>query len=202
MHRGAPSSWRWKRDISEHEHVVVEFLRDENDHMPAGGVFSVGGEKISALAIRHAGIVHDWYAEKDVTSELLDAAGVATERVRFADRVSFIVLKALAFDQRHENKDAGDLVHVLRYGGDLGETAELFRKRLAEGLHDAAIHEAIAALETRFCGNAEVEGHLRDGPIAAGRFLHGTGAESQDARVLEQRNASGFVDEFIRRFRG
>lgn len=198
---GIPTGWRWQRKIGDNEFIVVDFLRDEDDEMPAGSVFAVDGEKISALAIKHAGIVHDWYAEKDITAELLDEAGMATERVRFADRVSFIILKAIAFDQRHENKDAGDLLHVLRYAGDIAETAEHFRQRFAMGKHNDAINHAIAALEVRFCGNAEVEGYRRDGPIACGRFIHGPEPAAEEARVLEQRNASALVTEFIRRFR-
>jgi hypothetical protein len=133
---GRASSWRWERQIGEHQRVIVEFLRDETEEMPAGKAFTVEGEKISALAIRHAGIVHAWYGERDVTAELLDRRGVAAERVRFADAVSFIVLKALAFTQRAENKDAGDLMHVMRYyAPGLEELANAFRIRLAAGDH-------------------------------------------------------------------
>jgi len=150
---GKASSWRWERRITEHQVVIVKFLRDETEEMPAGKAFSLEGEKISALAIRHAGIVHGWYSERDVTAELLDGRGTATERVRFADAVSFIILKALAFTQRAENKDAGDLVHVMRYyGPGLEALADEFRSRLATGIHAKAIEEALAALEQRFCG--------------------------------------------------
>lgn len=198
---GTPISWRWQRKVDDREFVVVDFLRDEDDAMPAGKVFAVDGEKISALSVKHAGIVHEWYAERDVTAELLDGGGKATERVRFADRVSFIVLKAIAFDQRHENKDAGDLLHVLRYAGDLEETVGHFRERIAAGKHVAAIDDALTALERRFCGNSEVEGYLRDGPVACGRFLFGTESGAVDDRALEQRLSSGLVTEFIRRVR-
>ncbi len=198
---GVPTSWRWRRKTGDNSYVVVDFLRDAGDDFP-GGVTEVEGEKISALAVPHAGIVHDWYEERDVTADLLDGAGVATERVRFADRVSFIILKALAFDQRHENKDAGDLIHVLQYAGDIEETAQQFRARLASKQHDEAIHKAVAALETRFCGTADVEGHLRDGPISYARFRHGPDPQLEDARVLAQRTASALVTEFIRQFRG
>ncbi len=194
---GRPTSWRWCRQISENRYVVVDFLRDAEDEMPGGGVFTIDGEKISALAVPYAGIVHDCYEERDITAELLDGAGTVTERVRYADRVGFIVLKAIAFDQRHENKDAGDLIHVLRYAGELEETAEQFRKRLAETKHDKAIEAALAALQVRFCGNNEVEAHLRDGPVAYARFMHGLLPAQEEARVLAQRTAGGLVMEFL-----
>jgi hypothetical protein len=161
----------------------------------------VEGEKISALAIRHAGIVHAWYRERDVTAELLDGRGVCTERVRFADAVSFIVLKALAFTQRAENKDAGDLVHVMRYyGPGLEALAADFKEKLAAGVHADAILEALDALEQRFCGNEQVEGYRRDGPVAAAMFLYGATAD-EDERILEQRNASELVTQFLRQVR-
>lgn len=107
---GKASSWRWQRQVSEREYVLVEFLRDASEE-PGGKVSAVDGEGISALAIKHAGIVHGWFAEKEITAELLDGGGKATETVRFADVTAFLVLKSLAFDDRAENKDAADLVH-------------------------------------------------------------------------------------------
>lgn len=198
---GKPSNWRWERKIGEHKFVVVEFLRDETEEMPAGGVFTVEDEKISALAIRHAGIVHDWFSEREVTAELLDDAGTATETVRFADAVSYIILKALAFDQRAENKDAGDLIHVMRYAAPTDVLAAQFRDRLKDGKHVDAIQEALAALNRRFCGDENVEGFKRDGPVAFARFLHGPDVPEED-RILEQRNVSAIVTEFLKLVKG
>jgi hypothetical protein len=196
--KGQASSWRWQRQVKEHEFVVVEFLRDANEELPAGSVSTVEDEKISALAIRHAGIVHEWFSEREITAELLDGGGVATETVRLADVVGFIVLKSIAYDERHENKDAADLVHVMRYAGDLEWVAARFAERIEVGQHVDAIEEALAALHRRFCDGEGVEGHLRDGPVSCGMFAHGPGAEKEDDRVLEQRNVSGLVTEFLR----
>jgi hypothetical protein len=46
--------------------------------------------------------------------------------VLHADLTAFITLKASAIEQRTENKDPADLVHVLTYanGGDLGRSAD------------------------------------------------------------------------------
>lgn len=196
--KGQASSWRWQRQVEEHEFVVVEFLRDANEAMPAGSVSTVEDERISALAIRHAGIVHRWFSECEITAELLDGGGIATETVRFADVVGFIVLKAIAYDERHENKDAADLVHVMRYAGDIGWVAAQFAERIAVGQHVDAIEEALAALKRRFCDGEGVEGHLRDGPVSCGMFAHGPDANKDDDRALEQRNVSGLVTEFLR----
>jgi len=196
--RGQASSWRWQRQGEEHEFVVVEFLRDAGDTLPPGSVSTVEDERVSALAIRHVGIVHDWFAERAVTAELLDGGGITTETVRFADAVSFIVLKAIAYDERHENKDAADLIHVMRYAGELNATAKLFADRLSGGKHVDAISEALGVLERRFCDGQDVEGYLRDGPVSCGTFAHGPEVAMADDRIREQRNVSGLVTEFLR----
>lgn len=115
---------------------------------------------------------------------------------------AFLVLKALAFDDRAENKDAADLVHVMRYAGDLEWVAEQFRLRRGEGKHAKAVDSALDALRLRFCGAAGVEGHLRDGPVACARFMHGSDEDLSEMRILEQRRISGMVAEFLRLVEG
>ncbi len=195
---GKVSSWRWQRQVSEHEYVLVEFLRDADEKLPSGKVAAVDGEDISALAIKHAGIVHRWFAEKEITAELLDGGGKATETVRFADVTAFLVLKALAFDDRAENKDAADLVHVMRYAGTPEWVAQQFIDKRKAGEHLAAIDRALDALRRRFCDGEGVDGYERDGPVACANFLHGADADVRERRVLEQRNVSGMVTEFLR----
>lgn len=195
---GKASNWRWQRQVSEHEYVLIEFLRDADEELPGGKVAAVDGEGISALAIKHAGIVHGWFAEKEITAELLGGGGKATENVRFADVTAFLVLKALAFDERAENKDAADLVHVMRYAGTLEWIAQQVIDRRGAGQHVDAIDSALIALRRRFCDGDGVEGYERDGPVACARFLHGTAADLGEQRALEQRNVAGMVTEFLR----
>lgn len=76
-----------------------------------------------------------------------------------------------------------------------------FAGRLASGVHRDALNEAVEALEQRFCGNDHVEGFRRDGAVAAAMFLHGSDA-GEEERILEQRNASALVSEFLRLVRG
>ena len=197
----APSSWQWERKISEHESVVVDFLIDAADKTQEGKPVSIEGEKVSALGIRHAGVVHNWFREKRVTAELLDGAGTSTEVVRHADVTAYIILKASAFDQRGENKDAGDLVHVMRYAGTPAQIAEEIVARYQTGKHTQAIMDTLAVLETRFCDGDGVEGHLRNGPIAAARFQLGLDQDDEEARVLEQRGVAGLVTEIVARIR-
>lgn len=163
--------------------------------MPAGKAFIVEGEKISALAIKHAGIVHAWYSKRDVTAQLLDGRGVATERVRFADAVSFIILKALAFTQRAENKDAGDLIHVLRYyGPGLEALAADFReagRRRAQRCNQRGGGRLGAALQRqRPCRGLQTRrpGRRRHVPARARRRRGGT-----DVRTTERKRTGDGV---------
>jgi len=195
---GKASSWRWQRQVSEHEYVLIEFLRDAGENLPGGKVAAVDGEDISALAIKHAGIVHGWFAEKEITVELLDGGGKATETVRFADVTAFLVLKALAFDDRAENKDAADLIHVMRYAGTPEWVAQQFIDKRNTGQHLEAIDGALDALRRRFCDGEGIEGYERDGPVACATFMHGADAEVMERRVLEQRDVSSLVMEFLR----
>lgn len=193
----APSSWQWEHKISAHESVVVEFLHDAADRSQEGRLMSIEEEKVSALGIRHAGVVHDWYREKKVTAELFDGGGTSTELVRYADLTSFLILKAIAFDQRAENKDAGDLMHVMRYAGTSEEVGAEIVARYRSGAHNQAILDALEILQNRFCDGDGIEGYLRNGPVAAARFKLGLDEEDDDERIREQLDVAGLVMEII-----
>jgi hypothetical protein len=193
----APSSWQWEYKIAEHERVVVEFLHNAADRSQEGRLTSIDDEKVSALGIRHAGVVHNWYREKNVTAELFNGGGWTTELVRYADVTSFVILKAIAFDQRAENKDAGDLVHVMRYAGTPEQIGEEIMDRYRSGEHQNAILEALYALQNCFCDGEGVEGYKRNGPIAAARFMLGLDFDDEDERIREQLNVAGLVTEIV-----
>ena len=197
---GNPSSWRWQFKAAEHAHVLVEFLRDTADEEPGGTVTSVEDERISALAIRHSGVVENWYEEREVTAELLDGKGKVTETVRYADAVAFIIMKSIAFADRAEGKDAADLIHVMRYAGGPKRLAARFAERYAMGHHQNAIVECQEVLRRCFCDGDGVEGHERDGPVKAAIFKFGEspGLELQDAVMRERRDVSGIVTAFLK----
>jgi hypothetical protein len=196
---GKAHNWRWVRMVSEHEHVMIEFLRDSAEELKGGTLAAVEGEGISALAIDHLGIVQDWYLEKEINADLLDDKGIATETVRFADVPAFIALKAFAFDDRAENKDAADLVHVMRYAGPIEQVAKQFVDRYREGKHIDVLDKTTHVLHRRFCDGKGVEGYLRDGPVACARFMYAPNDQDfEDTRIREQRDVSAMVTEFLR----
>lgn len=190
---GVPSSWRWRRKVDEHLEVVVELLRDAGEH-PPGRAVSINGEEVSAMCIKHAGITADWFCEKTVTAHLLDGQGVSTEQIRFADVPAFVILKALAMDQRQEPKDAADLIHVIRYAGSLEEVAELFAVRIRSGQHEDAVRDGLRALKLRFCDDEHAQGYEKVGPVAYAQFL---GAEDGDEQVRLQLDASHLVEGLL-----
>ena len=194
---GAPVSWRWQRTVGEHRHVVVEFLQDPLDERVDQRVGTVPAEGISAVRIPHCGVVHQWYREIEITAELFDGGGKATEVVRHADLVAFILLKALACGQRNEPKDVGDLLHVLRYAGPLEETATVFAQRMATGLHADAFRQTLSTLRRRFCDGQGVAGHERDGPAQYARFLYGDAPDFEQERARERFFAAGAVTRFL-----
>lgn len=192
---GNVSSWQWERRVTEHLSVVTEFLHDAGDNQ-AGQVMPIDGERVSALSVQFAGIVHDWFDEREICAELLDDSGLATDTIRFADVPAFVILKALALADRHENKDAADLVHVLRYAGTIDEVAEQFVQRERSGTHPGAIEAGLGALRRCFCDDERGEGYRKVGAVGYGLF-HDPGDE--DARVRLQWYASGLIQSLMDR---
>ena len=158
---------------------------------------AVDDEEVSACIIDHCGIVHDWYLEKKVTAGLFGGKGKSTEIVRYADLPSFVILKALAIWERKENKDVGDLLHVLKFAGTLRQSAELFHAQRATGRHPEVFAKVIDILRMRFCAGDGVEGFERDGPIAYANFLYADTPEFEEPRIAARRFASGAVTEFL-----
>jgi hypothetical protein len=90
--------------------MVLELLADAPD-IAGGKVQPLPTEgTISALNIPHSSIVFDLHQVTEIQAELLGGNGVATEKIKHANLVSFTCLKSFAFDQRFERKDAHDLV--------------------------------------------------------------------------------------------
>ncbi len=92
--------------------VIVDLLCSGD--VPDGGQPApVPREKrLSALRIPGAHLVVRDQFNLQISGPLLDDRGDATETVHVAGVVPFIVLKALAYDERFEEKDAYDLLDV------------------------------------------------------------------------------------------
>jgi hypothetical protein len=203
--KGHKVSWRWQTKVDGGATLILEFLADAPKLAGSKVTELPTDSQVTAMNIPHASIVFDLHDAKEITAELLNGGGRATEIVRHADIVSFSCLKAFAYDQRHERKDAHDLVYCLEhYAGGLGAVHAEFKAAL-EGKHEPVIREALARLAARFCDANPDEAYLRDGPVAVARFEDDAEVdedeELRNRRVLRQRRAADLMCDFLAPFR-
>lgn len=194
-------SWRWQTHTEHGALMVLELLADAPD-IAGGKVQPLPTEgTISALNIPHSSIVFDLHQVTEIQAELLGGNGIATEKIKHANLVSFTCLKAFAFDQRFERKDAHDLIYCIEHApGGIEVAAEAFRIEL-QGKHGAVIAESLAILRSRFAQDANTEGYRKDGPVAVAKFELGESddADLREARSLRQREVSDLIDQLFAR---
>jgi hypothetical protein len=196
---GKKLSWRWQTRTEHGALMVLELLADAPDigggkvqPLPTGGA-------ISALNIPHSSIVFDLYQVTEIQAELLGGNGVATEKIKHANLVSFTCLKAFAFDQRFERKDAHDLIYCIEHASEgMDAVAESFRKEFG-GKHGKVIEASLAILRGRFAGDEKTDGYRKDGPVSVAKFELGEGdePEQREARALRQRQASDVIEQLL-----
>lgn len=197
---GRTQHHRWVKPIREGVTIVLDLLCDVPD-TEGSRVVNLSGDArgLSAIEIPGAHFVFGDYIEVPITAELLDERGVATEVVRVAGIAPFVMLKALAYDDRAEEKDAYDLVYTIANYEDGPEAvADIFADRANRAGDDRALFDrAVAALRNRFATDEKTEGHRKDGPTSYARFLTDPARTDQDA--LNRRNASAVIEAFLAR---
>jgi len=187
-------SYQWARDV-DGVPVLVEFLC-ETEEVEAGVIFRPKGEsvgsRLGAFNVRGAHLVRDDYIECLIEGERLDGGGQSRVTVRVANVLPYTVLKIFAFQQRHDNKDAYDLVFtLLNYAG--GPRAAGRAAAASQVAGREQVMEALELLEERF----QEAGH--DGPSAYALFLADPDDEDERARLRQEAVAS--MREFFRGFR-
>jgi hypothetical protein len=177
---GKPTRQRWR--ISDPP-VTVDFLIEPQDRgRKPGSIFSLTADwgAIVApglhLAFQNNRIV-------TLTGQTIAGETVSGGRdVRICGAGAFVVLKALAFHIRGENKDAYDLFYVLRnYGAGVADVAAELRPLLA----DSCAQDAIRYLRDDFTDVNAL------GPRRAAAFLFGRADEPTQADVM------GFVRDLL-----
>ena len=159
-------SFRWARDV-DGVTVLVEFLC-ETDQVEPGRIFRPKGEytgsKLGAFNVRGAQLARHDYIEHQIRGERLDDGGQSVVILRVTNVLPYTVLKIFAFQDRHENKDAYDLVFTL-----LNHVSGPRAARTAAAASPVARHpqvsEALTLLGERFADIAQ------DGPAAYAAFL-------------------------------
>ena len=198
---GKKLSWRWQTRTEHGALMVLELLADAPD-IAGGKVQPLPTEgAISALNIPHSSIVFDLHQVAETQAELLGGNGVATEKIKHANLVSFTCLKSFAFDQRFERKDAHDLIYCLEHApGGADAVAEAFRQAL-EGKHRYVVRTALNLLQARFAQIGDTEGYRKDGPVAVAKFEMGESdePEQREARALRQREVCDVIERLLAR---
>jgi len=143
---GSPS-FRWHREV-DGVRVTIEFLC-ETESVEPGRIFKpkreTVGSNLGAFNVRGAGLVQRDHTEHVLEAERLDAGGMSRVTVRVAGILPYIVLKILAFQDRHENKDAYDLVFcLLHHGGGPVEAGRVASQ--SPVAHESQVAEALALL--------------------------------------------------------
>jgi hypothetical protein len=200
--QGVKQSWRWRAEVDGGT-MILEFLADD-PALRGGRVQELPTEGgVSAVNIPHASMVFDQHETVEITAELLDGNGRATEIIRYADIVSFTCLKAFAFDDRFERKDAHDMVYCIEhYEGGVEAARDAFRRAL-ETTHRDVIIDALSRLARRFCDPAAPDdAYRKDGPVAVARFERDDAAVEEDAetanqRILRQRRVADIMANLV-----
>ena len=199
--QGQKLSWRWQTQTEHGAVMVLELLADAPD-VAGGRVQALPTDgTISALNIPHSSIVFDLYEVAEIQAELLGNNGIATENVKHANIVSFTSLKAFAYDDRNERKDAHDIIYCIEHApAGLGAVADAFRRE-REGKHGGVVRAALDVLRRRFAHEPSVEGYRKDGPVAVAKFEIGQDEEPEqrERRALRQRQASDVIEQLLAR---
>ncbi|KWA80293.1 hypothetical protein WL30_31405 [Burkholderia ubonensis] len=194
-------SWRWQTRTEHGALMVLELLADAPD-ITGGKVQPLPTEgTISAINIPHSSIVFDLYEVTEIGAELLAGDGFAVEKIKHADLVGFTCLKAFAFDQRFERKDAHDLIYCIEHAPKSADAVAHAFRNAFESKHRDVVKSALDILRARFAQVGEIEGYRKDGPVAVAKFELGEGNEPQqrEARVLRQREASDVIEHLLAR---
>jgi hypothetical protein len=196
---GKKLSWRWQTRTEHGALMVLELLADAPD-IAGGKVQPLPTEgTISALNIPHASIVFDMYQTAEIQAELLGGNGMATEKIRHANLVSFTCLKSFAFDQRFERKDAHDMIYCIEHAPEGMDAVAVAFRNERTGKHGTVIEASLAILRGRFAGDEKTEGYRKDGPVSVAKFELGENAELREARALRQRQACDVIEHLLAR---
>ena len=179
--RGHPTRQRWR--IEGRERITVDFLIPPSLPDDRGG--ALRNIEPDFAAIIAPGLHLAFRDREEITIAGSTIFGEqATRTISVCGPGAYVVLKALAFSHRGENKDAYDLYYVVRnYGAGVDDVAS----RLKPLLDDSSAGEAVRIL------NEDFREHDGVGPRRVAEFLMGTPDDEIQADVV------GFVRQLLDR---
>jgi hypothetical protein len=164
--QGTPS-FAWTREV---DGAIVKFeFMCETDAVDPGSIFSPKsgtGTGMAAFNVRGALLAADDFIEVELEGERLDRGGRSRVALRVANVLPYLVLKVLAFQDRHENKDAYDLVFTLLHA-EGGPAAAGGRAASSPVVDHPQVVSALTLAVQRFATPD------MDGPAAYAAFLAG-----------------------------
>jgi hypothetical protein len=194
---GQAQHFRWLMDIGNGVVVAVDLLCGGLPDSGSRVVALPGERRLSALVLPGSDLVALDSIDVRLTAELLTNGAIATEIVRIANVVPFIVLKALAYEERVEEKDAHDLVYCLMYyGSGPVDVAGEFVDRIARWPDTSLLYRALDTLRSRFATDETAPGARKDGPVNYARFQMELGRPDLEAQ--HRQNAAGVVELFLK----
>ncbi|HOX59669.1 MAG TPA: hypothetical protein PLC99_22535 [Verrucomicrobiota bacterium] len=179
--QGNVTRQRWRHAV--HTKVTVDFLIQEGERTTGGGrLFDLEQDFAAIIApgLRLA-FLDRLQIELDGQTILGERA---TRKVWVCGPGAFVVLKALAFDGRGENKDAYDLYYVVR---NFGRSAEEVAEHVRPLLGSWEAQEALEILKRDFLERDRV------GPRRVAAFLRGKGKPDDEL----QADVVGFVRRLL-----
>ncbi len=173
---GNPTRQRWK--IVRAGKVTIDFLIQPTLSEDAGG--KIRNIEADFAAVIAPGLHLAFRDRQRVTLAGSTIMGeIATREVWVCGPGAYVVLKALAFGSRGENKDAYDLFYVVRnFGSGVEDVAACLKPLLA----DPAASQAIAIIRRDFLDHDGI------GPRRVAEFLTGEPDDAIQADVV------GFID--------
>ena len=174
--------------------VLIEFLC-ETDQVQPGRIFRPKGEytgsKLGSFNVRGAQLARHDYIERQIRGERLDNGGHSAVTLRVANVLPYTVLKIFSFQDRHENKDAYDLVFTL-LNQDAGPRAAGAAAAASPVAGHRQVSEGLTLLGERFADIAQ------DGPAAYAAFLASTDDPEENTRL--RREAVATIRAFLNGF--
>lgn len=196
VEEGRPVHWRWRKAITDKITVLVELLCDQEATEWGKSVRLPGERQLSALNIKGANLAAEDFIEVELRGDLLDGGGVTIETVRVVGLAAFLVLKARAYGDRGEQKDAYDLIYCLMQEGPEASAAKFQALRMRAS-DPTLFDDAERVFRQDFAADAETEGHRKNGPVAYAAFLTDPASSDPNADIRRQREANGIVEAFL-----
>ena len=169
---GRPTGQRWR--ITGTASVTVDFLIQPSRETDQGGKLRNIEEGFAAIITPGLELAFRDRRQVSISGKTIFGEN-ARRDVWTCGPGAFVLLKALAFRSRGDNKDAYDLFYVVRnFGTGVGDVVE----RLRPLLDHAEAQRAIEILREDFSGHDAV------GPQRVAEFLHGGPEDETQAEVV------------------